>query len=137
MQKDTPLTDIPDKIYFRIGEVSRLLGVDAHVLRFWETEFASIKPFRGKSKQRLYRRQDVESLFQVKRLLHEEGYTIAGAKKAIFSASVVSQETIKMPATALGQNEKVDKLFLAQQSELLAALKEELLVLHKLLMQKY
>ena len=137
MQKDTPLTDIPDKIYFRIGEVSRLLGVDAHVLRFWETEFASIKPFRGKSKQRLYRRQDVESLFQVKRLLHEEGYTIAGAKKAIFSASVVSQETIKMPATALVQNEKVDKLFLAQQSELLAALKEELLVLHKLLMQKY
>lgn len=137
MQKDTPLTDIPDKIYFRIGEVSRLLGVDAHVLRFWETEFASIKPFRGKSKQRLYRRQDVESLFQVKRLLHEEGYTIAGAKKAIFSASVVSQETIKMPATALGQNEKVDRLFLAQQSELLAALKEELLVLHKLLMQKY
>ncbi len=137
MQKDTPLTDIPDKIYFRIGEVSRLFGVDAHVLRFWETEFASIKPFRGKSKQRLYRRQDVESLFQVKRLLHEEGYTIAGAKKAIFSASVVSQETIKMPATALGQNEKVDRLFLAQQSELLAALKEELLVLHKLLMQKY
>ena len=137
MQKDTPLTDIPDKIYFRIGEVSRLLGVDAHVLRFWETEFASIKPFRGKSKQRLYRRQDVESLFQVKRLLHEVGYTIAGAKKAIFSASVVSQETIKMPATALGQNEKVDRLFLAQQSELLAALKEELLVLHKLLMQKY
>ena len=137
MQKDTPLTDIPDKIYFRIGEVSRLLGVDAHVLRFWETEFASIKPFRGKSKQRLYRRQDVESLFQVKRLLHEEGYTIAGAKKAIFSASVVSQETIKMPATALGQNEKVDRLFLAQQSELLAALQEELLVLHKLLMQKY
>ena len=137
MQKDTPLTDIPDKIYFRIGEVSRLFGVDAHVLRFWETEFASIKPFRGKSKQRLYRRQDVESLFQVKRLLNEEGYTIAGAKKAIFSASVVSQETIKMPATALGQNEKVDRLFLAQQSELLAALKEELLVLHKLLMQKY
>ena len=137
MQKDTPLTDIPDKSYFRIGEVSRLFGVDAHVLRFWETEFASIKPFRGKSKQRLYRRQDVESLFQVKRLLHEEGYTIAGAKKAIFSASVVSQETIKMPATALGQNEKVDRLFLAQQSELLAALKEELLVLHKLLMQKY
>ena len=137
MQKDTPLTDIPDKIYFRIGEVSRLLGVDAHVLRFWETEFASIKPFRGKSKQRLYRRQDVESLFQVKRLLHDEGYTIAGAKKAIFSAPVVSQETIKMPATALVQNEKVDKLFLAQQSELLAALKEELLVLHKLLMQKY
>ena len=76
---ESPL--IPDKTYFRIGEVSNLVGVDAHVLRYWETEFAIIKPFRGKSKQRLYRRQDVENLLRIKRLLHDEGYTISGARK--------------------------------------------------------
>lgn len=72
---------IPDKIYFRIGEVSQLVGVDTHVLRYWESEFAIVKPFRGPSKQRLYRRQDVENLLRIKNLLHEEGYTISGARK--------------------------------------------------------
>ena len=76
---------IPDKVYFRIGEVSDLVGVDPHVLRYWETEFAVIKPFRGKSKQRLYRRQDVEHLLHIKTLLHDEGYTISGAKKLLKS----------------------------------------------------
>ncbi len=68
-------------MYFRIGEVSHLVGVDTHVLRYWESEFSLIKPFRGKSKQRLYRRQDVENLLRIKGLLHDEGYTISGAKK--------------------------------------------------------
>ena len=76
---------IPDKVYFRIGEVSDLVGVDPHVLRYWETEFSVIKPFRGKSKQRLYRRQDVEHLLHIKALLHDEGYTISGAKKLLKS----------------------------------------------------
>ena len=76
---DSP--QIPDKVYFRIGEVSQLVGVDTHVLRYWESEFSLIKPFRGKSKQRLYRRQDVENLLRIKGLLHDEGYTISGAKK--------------------------------------------------------
>jgi len=71
---------IPDKVYFRIGEVSQLVGVDAHVLRYWETEFSFIKPFRGKSKQRLYRRQDVENLLQIRELLHRQGFTINGAR---------------------------------------------------------
>ena len=74
---------IPEKVYFRIGEVSTLVGVDPHVLRYWETEFSVIKPFRGKSKQRLYRRQDVETLLRIKVLLHDEGYTISGARKLI------------------------------------------------------
>jgi DNA-binding transcriptional MerR regulator len=82
---DSPL--IPDKVYFRIGEVSNLVGVDTHVLRYWETEFAFVKPFRGKSKQRLYRRQDVESLLRIKGLLHDEGYTISGARKFLKSQS--------------------------------------------------
>lgn len=82
VKKRSSTTDqIPDKVYFRIGEVSTLVGVDTHVLRYWETEFKIIKPHRAKSKQRLYRRQDVENLLNIKYLLHEQGYTISGARK--------------------------------------------------------
>jgi DNA-binding transcriptional MerR regulator len=76
-------SEIPDRVYFRIGEVSSLVGVDPHVLRYWETEFKVIKPRRAKSKQRLYRRKDVENLLRIKALLHDEGYTIAGARKLL------------------------------------------------------
>jgi DNA-binding transcriptional MerR regulator len=72
---------IPDKLYYRIGEVSRLVGVEPHVLRYWESEFPFLKPSRVVSKQRLYKRKDVEMLLRIKQLLHEEKYTIAGAKK--------------------------------------------------------
>ena len=76
-------TEIPDRVYFRIGEVSSLVGVDPHVLRYWESEFKVIKPRRAKSKQRLYRRKDVENLLRIKALLHDEGYTIAGARRLL------------------------------------------------------
>jgi DNA-binding transcriptional MerR regulator len=72
---------IPDKLYYRIGEVSRIVGVEPHVLRYWESEFPILKPSRVVSKQRLYKRKDVEMLLRIKQLLHEEKYTIAGAKK--------------------------------------------------------
>jgi len=86
VKRSTPdFPQIPDKVYFRIGEVSHLVGVDTHVLRYWESEFSLIKPFRGKSKQRLYRRQDVENLLRIKALLHDEGYTISGARKYLKS----------------------------------------------------
>ena len=75
--------EIPDKVYFRIGEVSSLVGVDPHVLRYWESEFKVIQPRRAKSKQRLYRRKDVVNLLRIKTLLHDEGYTIAGARRLI------------------------------------------------------
>jgi DNA-binding transcriptional MerR regulator len=75
------LRQIPDRVYFRIGEVSELVGVEPHVLRYWESEFALIKPFRGKSKQRLYRRKDLETLLLIRDLVHRKGYTIAGAKR--------------------------------------------------------
>lgn len=82
MKRETlEFPQIPDKVYFRIGEVSQLVGVDTHVLRYWESEFPMIKPFRGPSKQRLYRRQDVENLLRIKTLLHDEGYTISGARR--------------------------------------------------------
>ena len=75
--------NIPDRVYFRIGEVSSLVGVDPHVLRYWESEFKVIQPRRAKSKQRLYRKKDVENLLLIKTLLHDEGYTIAGARRLL------------------------------------------------------
>ena len=78
-----PSTDIPDKLYFKIGEVSQLVGVEAHVLRYWEKEVASIRPGKSASNQRRYRRRDVELFREVKRLLHDEKYTLAGARKRL------------------------------------------------------
>ena len=74
---------IPDKLYFRISEVSRLTALEPYVLRYWESEFKLIKPIRTKSRHRLYRRKDLEILFEIKKLLYEEQYTIAGAKKRL------------------------------------------------------
>ncbi len=73
--------EIPDKLYFKIGEVAKLAGVPPHVLRYWESEFSAIHPKRANSKQRLYRRVDVEFILKLKELLHEQRYTIAGARK--------------------------------------------------------
>jgi DNA-binding transcriptional MerR regulator len=74
---------IPDKEYFRIGEVSKILDVDPYVVRFWESEFSSIKPIRTKSYQRLYRRKDLEELLIIKNLLYNDKFTISGAKKQL------------------------------------------------------
>ena len=74
---------IPDKLYFRIGEVSKLCKLPAYVLRFWETEFPQLKPNKGSTGQRMYRRADVESVLRIKRLLYEEGFTIAGARSQL------------------------------------------------------
>lgn len=74
---------IPDKLYFKIGEVCELTGVKQHVLRYWETEFAILHPQRASSRQRLYRRSDVENILRIKRLLKDEGFTISGAKKLL------------------------------------------------------
>lgn len=72
-----------DKLYYRIGEVSKLTGVKAHVLRYWETEFRWMTPPKSRSKQRLYRRRDIEFVWLLKRLLWDERYTIAGARQRI------------------------------------------------------
>lgn len=76
---------IPDKLYFRIGEVARLCEVPAYVLRFWESEFPQLRPNKGGTGQRLYRRRDVEMALRVKSLLKEEGYTIPGARAVMKS----------------------------------------------------
>jgi len=79
----TGTRDIPDKLYFRIGEVARLCEVPAYVLRFWETEFPQLKPNKGGTGQRLYRRRDVEMALRVKSLLYDQGYTIPGARQLL------------------------------------------------------
>ena len=76
---------IPDRMFFRIGDVSALVGVESHVLRFWESEFPSLAPRKTNSGQRQYRRKDVETVIAIKRLLYDEGYTIAGARRALRS----------------------------------------------------
>ncbi len=75
-----PTPPIPDKLYFRIGEVARLCGVAAYVLRFWQTEFPQLRPGKSGTGQRLYRRRDVDTALRIRKLLYEDGYTIAGAK---------------------------------------------------------
>ena len=81
MTAGTP--ELPDKLYFKIGEVARIVGVKPYVLRYWETEFPAIRPGKTRSKHRLYRRRDVEALLEIKRLLHNERYTIEGAKRRL------------------------------------------------------
>jgi DNA-binding transcriptional MerR regulator len=71
---------IPDKLYFRIGEVATLCRLPAYVLRFWETEFPQLKPVKSSTGQRMYRKRDVESVVRIKKLLYEDGFTIAGAR---------------------------------------------------------
>ena len=76
-----PHKDIPDKLYFRIGEVSKITGLPTHVLRFWESEFSRIRPKRTASDQRLYIRRDIELILHIKNLLYERKFTIQGARQ--------------------------------------------------------
>ena len=78
---------IPDKLYFRIGEVSELASTKPYVLRYWETEFPSLKPIKSATGHRLYRRPDVEMVFKIKRLLYDEGFTIDGARRYLAAPS--------------------------------------------------
>ena len=113
IRKSSPATasEIPDKLYFRIGEVASLCDVPAYVLRFWESEFPQLKPNKGGTGQRLYRRRDVETALRVKSLLYDEGYTIPGARQAIKSemkhnASQLALAMPEGPVTATNQQLK-------------------------------
>src|SRR6185436_7153583 len=77
------MSSLPSKLYFRIGEVAGLVGVEPHVLRYWEREFRSIRPTKSAKGQRVYSRKDVENLLRVRDLLYRDGFTIAGAKKRL------------------------------------------------------
>ncbi|HEV2708904.1 MAG TPA: MerR family transcriptional regulator [Edaphobacter sp.] len=118
-------SEIPDKLYFRIGEVSKLCDLPAYVLRFWESEFPSLKPHKGGTGQRLYRRRDVEMVLRIKSLLYDEGYTIPGARQ-IFKAELRHKE----PQLALGIDEADAR---PAPSKQLRKLQKELRDLHTLL----
>lgn len=115
-------TQIPDKLYFKIGEVAKLAEVPAHVLRYWESEFSGIRPKRANSQQRLYRYQDVELILKIKALLHGEGYTIAGARKLLEAGGedAKPQTVVDLPLTG-------------NQTQKLQIIKEELQKLQYLL----
>jgi DNA-binding transcriptional MerR regulator len=118
-------TQIPDKLYFKIGEVAKLAEVPAHVLRYWESEFPGIRPKRANSQQRLYRYQDVELILKIKALLHGQGYTIAGARKLLEPGGEVKPPVMEKRSVATSVN----------QIEKLQIIKEELQKLQNLLTQ--
>ncbi len=91
--RKTVTPEIPDKLYFRIGDVARLCEVPAYVLRFWETEFPQLKPNKGGTGQRLYRRRDVEMALRIKSLLYDQGYTIPGARQ-VFKNEAKAREGV-------------------------------------------
>jgi len=105
-------TEIPDKQYFKIGEVAEIAGVEPYVLRYWETEFKSIRPDKTRSNQRLYRRRDVETVLQIKRLLYDEGFRIDGAKRRLRELSgeeppLMAQRLADEVRAALDKLEKI------------------------------
>ena len=88
---------IPDKLYFRIGEVASLCRLPAYVLRFWETEFPQLKPVKSSTGQRMYRKRDVESVVRIKKLLYEDGFTIAGARQQLREETKADRNQAALP----------------------------------------
>jgi DNA-binding transcriptional MerR regulator len=107
-----------ERLYYRIGEVSRITGLKPHVLRYWESEFKVIKPHKGGSLQRLYRRKDLDLILKIKKLLYEEGFTIAGAKKKIRDLERVENRQMKLKLVEKNSNGKDHELLVAIREEL-------------------
>lgn len=112
---------IPEKIYFKIGEVCELVGVQAHVLRYWETEFPMLSPQKNRSGQRSYRRRDVEIALRIKQLLYDEMFTIAGAKKKLDEEP--ASETVAAEVAAAPARTDVAKALVTVKQELTAILR--------------
>jgi DNA-binding transcriptional MerR regulator len=115
-------SEIPDKLYFRIGEVARLCEVPTYVLRFWESEFPQLKPNKGGTGQRLYRRRDVEMALRVKTLLYDEGYTIPGARTVLKSEFRQKEPQLALPGAALPNSDAKRLRTLRRELEAIAAL---------------
>ena len=100
---------IPDKLYFRIGEVASLCQLPAYVLRFWESEFPQLKPVKSSTGQRMYRKRDVESVLHIKQLLYEQGFTISGARQQLRSEtkSDKTQAAIPFPTNSSSEIQRI------------------------------
>lgn len=103
MSQDPAPVQIPDKLYFRIGEVSKLLGIEPYVLRFWETEFPALSPKKSDTGHRLFRRKDVELLFRIKDLLYTKRFTIEGARQTLNRRKPEMQQPLFPPHDPLPQ----------------------------------
>lgn len=122
-KKSTPdSVVVPDRLYFRIGEVSELSGLPSYVLRFWESEFPQLKPSKGSTGQRMYRRRDVEFVLKIKKLLYDDGYTIAGAREKLKAETRPGRAQNGLPFPVAGA--RLDQLRLVRQelSDLLGLL---------------
>jgi DNA-binding transcriptional MerR regulator len=122
---ETADVTIPNKLYFKIGEVSEITGMEPYVIRYWESEFKSIKPSRTQSNQRVYRRKDVESILEIKRMLYEEKLTIAGARRKLQDKKVQDKKQLDLDFTV--KKDHRDHLAILKE------IKEELLALRKIL----
>jgi len=123
--KDSEQMIVSERLYYRIGEVSRITGLKPHVLRYWESEFRVIKPYKSGSLQRLYRKKDLELILKIKRLLYEEGFTIAGAKKKI--RDLERTENLQARLKFTGKPPE------GEERDLLTAIQEELKGISKML----
>jgi DNA-binding transcriptional MerR regulator len=94
---------IPDRLYFKIGDVAEICGLETYVLRFWESQFPQLKPTKSGTGQRLYRRREVELVLEIKRLVHSEGYTLAGARQALEGVRRRDQSRLPMAEINEGQ----------------------------------
>jgi DNA-binding transcriptional MerR regulator len=112
---------VPDKLYFKIGEVSRIVKVKPYVLRYWETEFELLKPGKAPSRHRLYKKKDVELLLEIKRLLYAEGFTIEGARKKLKQDKKEVRQQLRLPLAD------------AKYKNALSKIKKDLESLHKIL----
>jgi DNA-binding transcriptional MerR regulator len=102
--------EIPDKLYFKIGEVSELLAVEPHVLRYWETEFPVLSPKKSGTGHRLYRRKDVEVLLRIKHLLYEKRFTIEGARQALHAEARAPKPRVKSAQRDLFSNDPLPEI---------------------------
>ena len=101
---------IPDRLYFRIGEVAQLCRLPAYVLRFWETEFPQLKPVKSSTGQRMYRQRDVENVLRIKKLLYDEGFTITGARQQMKAETKQSKAQPGLPFPKQSRNAGLKKV---------------------------
>lgn len=132
---------IPDKLYYKIGEVAKFTGIKTHVLRYWETEFSAIRPNKSRSNQRLYRKQDVELILRLKDLLYNQGFTIAGARKKLREKPAKSPaQTATDPVAAPPETAADDQLALplaaTYDPQILKEIRQDILLLKKSLETK-
>ena len=121
--------EIPDKLYFKIGEVAELAGVKPHVLRYWESEFGSFRPVKSKTNQRLYKRKDIEFVLLLKDLLHNQGFTISGARKRLRELAKAGGSVEKASATEhseVSENQLALPLMSGFDSSLLDEIREDI-----------